>query len=73
MKITNGPADSMAAPEIPPGMTADDWYDAGYHDNQKGLPYEAGPHDEGAEVVQHWDRGWYAAEADKLAEEGAAE
>ena len=63
----------MAAPEITPGMTADDWYDAGYHDNQKGMPYEAGPHDEGAEVVQHWDRGWYAAEADKLAEEGAAE
>ncbi|HIE2524014.1 TPA: hypothetical protein ACXLCJ_005406 [Pseudomonas aeruginosa] len=37
-----------------------------------GLPYEEGPHDQGREVIQHWERGWYAAEADKLVEEGAA-
>lgn len=62
----------MIEPEITPGMTADDWYESGYRDRQSGLPYEAGPHDH-AEAVAHWDRGWYAADAEKRAEDHAAE
>ena len=62
----------MTEPEITPGMKADDWYESGYRDKQSGLPYEAGPHDL-AEAVEHWDRGWYAAEADMRAAGRAAE
>ncbi|MEB0222045.1 hypothetical protein [Pseudomonas sp. AB12(2023)] len=65
----------MAEPRVTPGVTAADWYDVGYHDRQKGLSYDSGPHDRSADVIAHWDRGWYAAEVDCLdeAERAAAD
>jgi len=60
----------MADLEITPGMTAEAWREVGYEAGHRGLSYDAGPHEQSEEVFYHWERGYYAAQADLIAEEG---
>ncbi|TCV51408.1 hypothetical protein [Pseudomonas sp. 460] len=60
----------MADREITPGMTAEAWRDVGYEAGMRGQSHDTGPHDQSEEVFYHWERGYYAAEADRIAEEG---
>jgi len=61
----------MANSELASVMTAQDWYESGYADYERGRADRTSliPMTRSWRSLKNWERGWYAAEADQVAQE----